>query len=73
VAVAERAIAAAEETLRIVRIRYQGGIATIIDLLATEAAATDARVRRSEALHDHSLGRLAWELALGRLGAETFR
>lgn len=72
-AVAERAIAQAEESLRVVRLRYQGGLTTIVDLLSAEAAFTESRQRRLEALHDVNLGVAAWELALGRLDRATFR
>jgi TolC family type I secretion outer membrane protein len=72
VALAERALAQAEEALRIVRVRYRGGLTTIVDLLALEAAATEARLRRTQALHDHNLGRAAWRLALGRLDRAAF-
>lgn len=72
VGVAERAVAQAEETLRIVRVRYRGGLTTIVELLTAEAAATEARLRRSEALHDANLARAARELALGRLDRAAF-
>ena len=72
-AVAERAIAQAEEALRIVGSRYRGGLATVVDLLGAEAALTDARLRLSEALFDQNLGLAAWELALGRLRRDTLR
>ncbi len=72
-AVAERAIAQAEESLRVVRLRYQGGLTTIVDLLSAEAAFTESRQRRLEALHDVNLGVAVWELALGRLDRATFR
>lgn len=72
VGVAEHALGQAEEALRIVRVRYEGGLTTIVELLAAEAAATEARFRRTEALHDHNLGRAAWKLALGRLDRAAF-
>jgi outer membrane protein TolC len=72
VGVAERALAQAEETLRIVRVRYRGGLTTIVELLTIEAAATEARLRRTQALHDYNLGLAAWELALGRLARAAF-
>ncbi len=70
--VAERAITQAEETLRIVQVRYRGGLATIVDLLTAEAALTESRTRLSEAVHDYSVALAAWELALGRLDPSTF-
>jgi outer membrane protein len=73
VAVAERAVGQADETLRVVRVRYRGGVTTIVDLLGAEAAATDARLRLHEALYDQAAGRLAWEFATGRLSPESFR
>lgn len=65
--VAERAIAQAEETLRIVQVRYRGGLATVLDLLTAEAALTESRTRLTEAVHDYNVALAAWELALGRL------
>jgi outer membrane protein TolC len=72
VAVAERALIQAEETLRIVRVRYRGGLTTIVELLTIEAATTEARLRRTQALHDYNLGLAASELALGRLSRAAF-
>jgi outer membrane protein TolC len=45
VEVADRAIAAAEEALRLVREQYQAGTATITRFLEAEAARTEARSR----------------------------
>jgi outer membrane protein TolC len=71
--VAEHAIAQAEETLRIVQVRYRSGLATVVDLLAAEAALTESRTRLVEAIHDGNVAVAAWELALGRLDPATFR
>jgi outer membrane protein TolC len=73
VGVAGQAAGQAEEVLRIIRIRYRGGLATIVDLLAAEAAVTAARLRQSEALHDAAVAALGVELALGRLDPGTVR
>jgi len=53
-------------------VRYRGGLTAIVELLASEAAATEARLRRTEALHDANLARAERELALGRLDRTAF-
>jgi outer membrane protein TolC len=70
--VAQRAIAQAEEGLRIVAIRYRGGLVTIVELLNAESALTESRLRLSEAFHDAAVALAAWELARGRLDRTTF-
>jgi outer membrane protein TolC len=69
--VATRAIAHAEETLRVVRIRYENGLTTIVELLTAEAATTESRLRRAQALFDHNVAVAARELAFGQLRPES--
>jgi outer membrane protein len=56
VAVAEDAVEAARESLRIVTNQYREGLASMVDLLDTQAAATRAEGDLVQALHDHHVG-----------------
>lgn len=71
--VARGAVDQAGASLALVQQRYAAGLVTIVDLLATEAAFTQARGNLSRAVHDHRVGRLRLELALGTLGPDTLR
>lgn len=70
--VAQKAVAQAETSLRIIRDRYQAGLTTIVDLLANEAALTRARGAVARALHDWNVGLAGLELALGTIGPDAF-
>ena len=72
VAVARRAVGQAEERLRITRDRYESGLTTIVDLLAAEAALTEARGNRLRALVWYNVSLAALELALGTIDAAAF-
>lgn len=72
IGVARGSVAQAEESLRVVRDRYQAGLTTIVDLLQTEAALTRARGSLIRASYDASLARAALELAMGTISAESF-
>jgi len=62
--------AQAEESLRILRNRYEAGLATITDLLRAQVAALDARTAHLAALHDGQVARAQLERAAGRLSAD---
>jgi outer membrane protein TolC len=70
---ARGAVDQAEASLGLVQQRYGAGLTTIVDLLATEAALTQARGNLSRALHDHRVGQMRLELALGTLAKDTLR
>lgn len=72
VAVGARAVGQAEERLRISRDRYEGGLSTIVDLLAAESALMEARGNRAAALIRHNVSLAALELALGTIDASAF-
>jgi outer membrane protein TolC len=63
--VAEVALDRAEEALRIVRERYQEGLALVVELLGAEAAFTRARADRAAALSDLWLAAARLDLASG--------
>jgi hypothetical protein len=69
--VAKRAIAQAEEALRIVAIRYRGGLATIVEPLNAESALTESRLRLSEAFHDAAVDPIFQGLALSLMAGEV--
>lgn len=62
----------AQESLRIIRDRYETGLATIVDLLSNEAALTRAQAQHTQALYDYNVGLSALELALGTISQDTY-
>lgn len=66
IAVSESAVAQAEENLRIVKNRYNSGIAPVIDLLTAELVLNQAKQNRMRALYDERLGRARLELVTGQ-------
>ncbi len=65
--VANAVVAEAQESLRLIRLRYQEGLTLLLDLLSAEDAAKEAELRRLEALFDTHLAHAGLELALGTL------
>ena len=66
-ALASRAIAQAEEALRIVRDRYQGGLLIISEVLRAQTALVRARLSLLAARYDYSISYAQILLASGRL------
>jgi outer membrane protein TolC len=71
VEVAGQTIAMAEEALRIVKNRYEGGLADVTELIRSETASTEARMRHIEAVRDQRIAMLAVELAGGTLSRDS--
>jgi outer membrane protein len=71
IAVAEAAVAQADESLRITKNRYEAGMSTVTDLLRNETAALEAKLRRLAAIHDQRLAAVLLELAAGTLSADS--
>jgi len=67
--VASQAITLADESVREIENRYHDGKATITQLIDAQVAATDARVRRSNAAAAVEIARVGMERVLGRLTA----
>jgi outer membrane protein len=65
IAVAAAAVEQAEEGLRIVANRYQGGLLTILSLLDAQVAFQQARTQHFKALHDYQVARIEMMLAAG--------
>ena len=63
VQVARDAVAAAREGLRIVQNQYREGLASMVDLLDTQAAATAAEGKLVQARHDFAVGLARLEFA----------
>lgn len=72
IAVARRAVAQAEASLRLVQDRYAAGLTTIVNLLQTESALTQARGNLTRALHDYNLAVAGLELAAGTIDQDAF-
>jgi outer membrane protein TolC len=67
IAVAQAAVAEAEESLRITQNRYTAGLANVTDLLRTETAVLESRTRHMAAVHDQRIAAVGLELAAGKL------
>jgi outer membrane protein len=65
--VAQAAVSMAEESLRITKNRYDNGLTNVTDLLRTETALLEARMRRLAAIYDQRLSAVNLELAAGGL------
>ena len=65
--VAEAAVSQAEESLRIVRNRYENGLFTIVDLLDAETALQQARTNYLRSIYDHKVAMAQLHLAAGTM------
>lgn len=70
--VAQKAVSQAEAALRIVTDRYQTGLTTIVDLLASEEALTQTQGNLTRALYDWNVSLASLELAQGTLSRDSF-
>lgn len=71
VTAASSAIEQAEESLRIVRNRYEAGLETVTAVLQSETALAEARFRKLAAQYDRRVSRAMLEHAAGRLTADS--
>jgi outer membrane protein len=69
--VASAVVAQAEESLRITRNRYEGGLTTVTELLRSETALTESATRRLAAIHDQRVAAAFLELAAGVLSGDS--
>lgn len=67
ISVAEAAVSQSEESLRIVRDRYENGLLTLVSLLDAEVALQSSRTNRYRSLHDFLAARIQLALAAGTL------
>jgi len=67
--VARGAVEAARESLRIVSNQYREGLASMVDLLDVQAAATSAEGNLVQAMHDYDVGLAGLAYASGELPA----
>jgi outer membrane protein TolC len=70
-AVAASVVEQAEESLRIIRDRYEAGLEDVTALLRSEAALTNSRYRRLGSLYEQRVARAALEHAAGTLTADS--
>lgn len=71
VAVSTSAVREAEESLRISKNRFGAGLNTVTDLLRTETALMDVRLRRLVAVYDQRIAAVAVEQARGLLTEDS--
>jgi len=64
--ISQTSVAAGEENLRVVRQRYQLGLATIVDLLTSQAALDQARVDAVNARFGYLRAKAQLEALVGR-------
>jgi outer membrane protein TolC len=69
--VARAAVAMADESLRIVKNRYEAGLTEVTELLRSETALLEARTRELAAVHDQRIAAVALEAARGTLNAKS--
>ena len=65
--VADKAVAQARESLRLIRLRYESGLTILVDLLNAEDATKNAELSRVAALFDTYLAQAGLDLALGTI------
>jgi len=68
--VTSEAVEQSKESLRIIRDRYNAGIAIMIDLLGAETSLQSHQMNHIKALYDYALGRAKLKMALGELTLE---
>ncbi|MBX9599666.1 MAG: TolC family protein [Bryobacteraceae bacterium] len=71
VQVASAAVAMAEESLRIIKNRFESGLTTTTELLRNETALLESRTRRLAAIHDSRVAAASLELASGTLSRNS--
>ena len=71
IAVSQEAVKQAEESVRIIRNRYDAGLATVTDLLRAETAVSSAKGNNLRAIFDQRTGAANLELQVGRLSPES--
>jgi outer membrane protein TolC len=69
--VADAAVVQSEESLRIVRDRYEAGLETVTELLRSQTALTGAKFRRLATLYDQRVARAALDHAAGVLAVSS--
>ena len=69
--VSDSAVAQAQETLRIIRNRYEAGLETVTELLRSQTALTGAKFRRLATLYDQRVARAALDHAAGVLALSS--
>jgi outer membrane protein TolC len=71
ITVSQEAVKQAEESVRIIRNRYDAGLATVTDLLRAETAVSAAKGNHLRAVFDQRIGAANLDLQVGRLSPES--
>lgn len=71
IAVTQAAVRAADESLRIIKNRYEAGLTTVTELLRNEVALLESQNRQLQAIHDQRVALVALESAAGTLSADS--
>jgi outer membrane protein TolC len=71
VAAVSTAVAQAEENLRITKNRFEAGLTPVTELLRSETALSDAKIRRLAAIHDGRVALIQLQLAAGTLSEDS--
>jgi outer membrane protein TolC len=71
ISVTEAVVAEAEESLRIVKNRFENGLTTVTELLRAESALLDARTRRIAAVHDQRIAAAQLDFVTGTLSVDS--
>jgi outer membrane protein TolC len=69
--VAEKAVAQARESHRITQARYEGGLASVTELLRSHNALLQAEVRQMSSIFEARMAALGLELATGTLKRDS--
>jgi outer membrane protein TolC len=72
IAAASGSVDEGEESLRIIRRRFEAGLARSIDVLDAETALTRARTNRANALYDYNVSLVKLRLAAGILSPSDY-
>jgi outer membrane protein len=67
------AVADAEEAQRLVNLRYENGVATLVETLSAQAQLDKTRADRVAARYELTMAGAALRLAVGRLGSELWK
>jgi len=65
--VTSRSVILAEESMRMANVRYEGGVASISEVIDTQVALTQAKTNYINAVYDYDIARVTLEKAMGML------
>jgi outer membrane protein TolC len=71
IVVAKASVSMAQESLRIIKNRYEAGLTEVTELLRSETALLDAQTRHLEAIRDQRIAAVTLEAARGKLNKSS--